>query len=162
MRAGLSGQEGTQCLPVPVVGVQIHKYHRPRTALQNTSAESLNYSPVTKAHNIMLSTVLYVSTHTNEPRKSPITLKYLTAVLAKAPSITPPHLKNTLFCCMDIFGLNMFFKYSVGVLVKQRIESHVIASKCTKNEVLLLQWGLSAVHFNSSERAEAPGFALTY
>lgn len=120
------------------------------------------YRCTTKAHNIMLGTVLYVSTHTNEPRKSPITLKYLTTVLAKAPSITPPHLKTHSFCCMDIFGLNMFFKYSVGVLVKQRVESHVIASKCTKNEVLLLQWGLSAVHFNSSERAEAPGFAFTY
>lgn len=35
MRAGLSGQKGGQGLPVPVVGIQIHKYDRPGAALQS-------------------------------------------------------------------------------------------------------------------------------
>lgn len=43
MRPGLPRQQGAESLPVPVVCIQIHKYNRPRAALQTQEKNRHNY-----------------------------------------------------------------------------------------------------------------------
>lgn len=101
MGAGLSGQQGTEGLSVPVVGVQIHKNHRPGAALQSKNTHRTTFHQAYKHVQYKVTHAFYTRTSTKHThtqhelhQQSEKTLKShanktTKGTFSNAPDITP-------------------------------------------------------------------------
>lgn len=150
MWARLPGQQGAQGLPVPVVGVQIHKYHWPWTALQSKT-HNKDSIPVTaelftlyKHNNSTQPHVLQLHSNKNAQRCSTTSRSFIRKTTfdrktAKRPTLklppshlSPPHIKTRSYAVK----LGWYF-WAAHVFVQcgsawTTVESHPITSKVPK------------------------------